>query len=171
MEIMYRFPSAAREQLKHRTNCRYSWEHSARCVKPAKPEKTCHCHSQRRARQTLPAIIGNTGKRERKLDNELITTLFENITTLAQPHQFTPAEGTTEDRSQNQKKRHITQHVTVSRFHQRYLPLPILLACSLVTSPLLTNAVHSSYDAGTLTKPQRDVSCMAGTPIGLNRKK
>ena len=28
-----------------------------------------------------------------KLDNELITTLFENITTLAQLHQFTRAEG------------------------------------------------------------------------------
>ena len=27
-----------------------------------------------------------------KLDNELITTLFENITTLAQLHQFTRAE-------------------------------------------------------------------------------
>ena len=38
VEIMYRFPSAAREQLKHRTNCRQSGEHSARCVKPAKPE-------------------------------------------------------------------------------------------------------------------------------------
>ena len=28
-----------------------------------------------------------------KLDNELITTLFKNITTLAQLHQFTRAEG------------------------------------------------------------------------------
>ena len=45
-----------------------------------------------------------------KLDNELITTLFENITTLAQLHQFTRAEGkTTKDRPHNQKKRHITQ--------------------------------------------------------------
>ena len=78
----------------------------------------------------------------RKVDNELITTLFENITTLAQLHQFTRAEGTTEDRSHNQKKRHITQWATVSRFQQRYIPLPILLTCSLVTSPLLTNAGH-----------------------------
>ena len=38
VEIMCRFPSTAREQLKHRTNCRQSWEHSARCVKPAKSE-------------------------------------------------------------------------------------------------------------------------------------
>ena len=45
-----------------------------------------------------------------KLDNELITTLFENITTLAQLHQFTRAEGkTTKDRPHIQKKRHITQ--------------------------------------------------------------
>ena len=35
-----------------------------------------------------------------KLDNELITTLFENITTLAQLHQFTRAEGkTTKDQA------------------------------------------------------------------------
>ena len=58
---MYRFPSAARKQLKHRTNCRQSWEHSARCVKPAKPEIHATA-SQRRARQTLPAIVGNTAR-------------------------------------------------------------------------------------------------------------
>ena len=45
-----------------------------------------------------------------KLDNELITTLLENITTLAQLHQFTRAEGKTKkDRPHVQKKRHITQ--------------------------------------------------------------
>ena len=45
-----------------------------------------------------------------KLDNELITTLFENITTLAQLHQFTRAEDkATKDRPHIQKKRHITQ--------------------------------------------------------------
>ena len=45
-----------------------------------------------------------------KLDNELITTLFENITTLAQLHRFTRAEGkTTKDRPHIQKKRHITE--------------------------------------------------------------
>ena len=45
-----------------------------------------------------------------KLDNELITTLFENITTLAQLHQFTRAEEkTTKDQPHIQKKRHITQ--------------------------------------------------------------
>ena len=58
---------------------------------------------------------------------------------------------------------------TVSRFHQRYIPLPILLTCTLVTSPLLTNAVYSPYDAGTLTKPHGDVSCMAGIQMDLNR--
>ena len=37
---MYRFPSATHEQLKHRSaNCRQSWEHSARSVKPGKPSK------------------------------------------------------------------------------------------------------------------------------------
>ena len=33
-----------------------------------------------------------TEKGTEKLDNELITTLFENITTLAQLHQFTHAK-------------------------------------------------------------------------------
>ena len=45
-----------------------------------------------------------------KLDSELITTLFENITTLAPLHQFTRAERKkTKDRPHIQKKRHITQ--------------------------------------------------------------
>ena len=43
---------------------------------------------QRALRNTLMAENGTE-----KLDNELITTLFENITTLAQLHQFTRAEG------------------------------------------------------------------------------
>ena len=61
---------------------------------------------QRALRNTLMTENGTE-----KLDNELITTLFENITTLAQLHQFTRAEGkTTKDRPpHNQKKRHITQ--------------------------------------------------------------
>ena len=42
-----------------------------------------------------------------KLDNELITTLFENITTLVQLHQFKRAEK--KYQSPVQKKRHITQ--------------------------------------------------------------
>ena len=42
---------------------------------------------QRALRNTLMTENGTE-----KLDNELITTLFENITTLAQPHQFTCAE-------------------------------------------------------------------------------
>ena len=46
-----------------------------------------------------------------KVDNELTTTLFENITTLAQLHQFTRAEGKNNKKylSPVQKKRHITQ--------------------------------------------------------------
>ena len=61
-----------------------------------------------------------------KLDNELTTTLFENITTLAQLHKFKRAEGKTKYslhhrvttmigywshayQSPVQKKRHITQ--------------------------------------------------------------
>ena len=43
---------------------------------------------QRALRNTLMTEIGTEN-----LDNELITTLFENITTLAQLHQFTRAEG------------------------------------------------------------------------------
>ena len=42
---------------------------------------------QRALRNTLMTENGTE-----KLDNELITTLFENITTLAQLHQFTRAE-------------------------------------------------------------------------------
>ena len=34
-------------------------------------------------------------------NNKLISPLFENITTLAQLHQFTRAEGTTEETSHN----------------------------------------------------------------------
>ena len=45
---------------------------------------------QRALRSTLMTENGTE-----KLDNELITTLFENITTLAQIHQFTRAEGKT----------------------------------------------------------------------------
>ena len=60
---------------------------------------------QRALRYTLM-----TEKRDRKLNNELLTTLIENITSLAQLHQFTRAEGTTtEDKSHNQKKSHKTQ--------------------------------------------------------------
>ena len=43
---------------------------------------------QRALRNTLTTENGTE-----KLDNELITTLFEIITTLAQLHHFTPAEG------------------------------------------------------------------------------
>ena len=45
---------------------------------------------------------------------ELITTLFENITTLAQLHQFTRAERPTEDRPHNQKKRCIIRCLVFS---------------------------------------------------------
>ena len=43
---------------------------------------------QRALRNTLMTKNGTE-----KLDNELITKLFENITTLAQLHQFTRVEG------------------------------------------------------------------------------
>ena len=46
---------------------------------------------QRALRNTLMTENGTE-----KLDNELITTLFENITTLAQLHQFTRAEDKTQ---------------------------------------------------------------------------
>ena len=60
---------------------------------------------QRALRNTLMTENGTE-----KLDNELITTLFGNITTLAQLHQFTRAEGkTTKNRPHNQKIRHRTQ--------------------------------------------------------------
>ena len=52
-------------------------------------------------------VMTENGKE--KLDNELITTLFENITTLAQLHKFTRAEEKSKDRPPIQKKRHITQ--------------------------------------------------------------
>ena len=45
-----------------------------------------------------------------KLDNELTTTLFENITTLAQTHQFKRAEEKQQKyHSPVEKKRYITQ--------------------------------------------------------------
>ena len=66
---------------------------------------------QRALRNTLKTENGTE-----KLDTELITALFENITTLAPLHQITRAERTTEDRPHNQKKRHISQKVTLSRF-------------------------------------------------------
>ena len=81
-----------------------------------------------------------------KLDNELITTLFENITTLAQLHQFTRAEGKTKNnRSNIQKKRDITQKVTVPRFPPEYAPttpsslVPTLveICCSRVERSLM----------------------------------
>ena len=69
--------------------------------------------SQQQGGNAAPRALRNTlmtGNGTEKLDNELITTLFENITTLAQLHQLTRAEEkTTKDRPHNQKKRHITQ--------------------------------------------------------------
>ena len=62
-----------------------------------------------------------------KLDNELITTLFENITTLAQLHQFTPCWRKKQQKVPPvQKKRHITQQVTVPRFPPEYAPPQLL---------------------------------------------
>ena len=87
---------------------------------------------QRALRNTLMTENGTE-----KLDNELITTLSENITTLAQLHQFTRAEGkTTKDRPHNQKKRHITQLVTVSRFPPAIRStdcFPDVFACNVTT--------------------------------------
>ena len=59
-----------------------------------------------------------TDNRTEKLDNELVTTLFGNNTTLAQLHQFTLFEGKTTKDSlpYNQKKRPKTQQVIVSKF-------------------------------------------------------
>ena len=62
-----------------------------------------------------------------KLDNELITTLFENVTTLARLHQFTRAEGkTTKDRPSVQEETshksigHSTQVSTRIRTHNSF---------------------------------------------------
>ena len=59
--------------------------------------------------QRAPRNMLMTENGTEKLDNELITTLFENITTLAQLHQFTRAEEKKKDPPPVQKKRHITQ--------------------------------------------------------------
>ena len=114
---------------------------------------------QRALRNTLMTENGTE-----KLDNELITTLLENITTLAQ-------RVLKEQQRTSHKTRRNVAYLNRSRYpgsHQRYVPLTALLTCSLATLPLLTNAVYSSYDAGTLTKPNRDVTCMAGIPIVLS---
>ena len=82
-----------------------------------------------------------------KLDNEWITTLFENITTLAQLHQFTRAEGTTEETSHNSMGRG-TQVPPETRAN--------------VNSSVM-NTCHF-----TRTDSRRDVSCMAVIPIDLD---
>ena len=98
-----------------------------------------------------------------KLDNELITTLFENITTFAQLFQFGCAEGKTikDKPPRNQKKRQQPNRSLYPGFHQQYAPLTAFQTCLLATLPFLTNAVYSSYDAGTI-KPSENVTCMAG---------
>ena len=62
-----------------------------------------------------------------KLDNELITTLFEKITTLAQLHQFTRAEGkknkipvTRPEESSHNSIGHGTQVSTRIRTHNSF---------------------------------------------------
>ena len=56
-----------------------------------------------------------------KLDNRLITTLFENIMTLALLHQFKRAEEKSKDKPHIEKKRHILNghsiHVSTNRTH------------------------------------------------------
>ena len=97
-----------------------------------------------------------------KLDNELIATLFENITMLAQLHQFTRAEGkTTKDSPpRNQKKRHITQKVTVSWFPPAIRTLdcfPDVFACNVTTlDQCCVNIVRRRNN-----QPSRNVTCMA----------
>ena len=53
----------------------------------------------------------------------------------------------------------ITRQFPIWRYDRTLHPL----TCLLATFPLLTNAVYSSYDAGK-TKPNRDLTCMAGIP-------
>ena len=77
-------------------------------VHDEQPNSTTPTESKLMQRALRNILMSENGTE--KLDNELITTLFENITTLAQLHQFTRAEGkTTKDRPHIQKKRHITQ--------------------------------------------------------------
>ena len=73
-----------------------------------------------------------------KLDNELITTLFENITTLAQT---TPVHACRRKKQQrtshiSRRKRHTTQQVTVFRFPPAIRTLdcfPDVFACNVIT--------------------------------------
>ena len=83
-------------------------------------------------------------------DNELISPLFENITTRAQPHQFTRAERTTEETSHN------------SMGHRTQVPPDI----RATANSSVMNTCHF-----TRTDPHRGVSCMAGILIGLNKEK
>ena len=80
-------------------------------------------------------------------NNKLISPLFENITTLAQLHQFTRVEGTTEESSYN------------SVGHGTQVPQETL---ANVDSSVM-NTCHF-----TRTNSRGDVSCMAVIPIDLN---
>ena len=113
---------------------------------------------QRALRTTLMTENGTE-----KLDNELATTLFENVTTLPQLHQFTRAEGnTTKDKPpHNQKKRHITQVVTVSKFPLAIHTIdcfPDVFSCNVTTLDQCCVLIVRRKN----NQPSRNVTCMAG---------
>ena len=72
-----------------------------------------------------------------------------------------PKKKSTKDRPHIQRKRHITQQVTVSRFPPAIRTVDCFPDVCLLAPSFLTNAVYSSYDQGTI-KPRRNVTCMAG---------
>ena len=80
-------------------------------------------------------------------NNELILPLFGNITRVAHTHQFTRAEGTTEETSHN------------SIGHGTQVPPEI----RVTANSSVMNTCHF-----TRTDPHRDVSCMDGILIDLN---
>ena len=77
---------------------------------------------------------------------KLILPLFENITTLPQLHQFTRAEGTTEETSHNSQG-----------------------LCTQVPPEIRANSSVMNTCHFTRTNPHRDVSCMAGILIDLHQ--
>ena len=96
-------------------------------------------------RNTLRTVNGREN-----WDNELISPLFENITTLAQLHQFTRAEGTTEETSHN------------STGHGTQMPPDI----RATANSSVMNTCHF-----TRTAPRGDISCMAGILNDLNSRR
>ena len=98
--------------------------------------------------QRAPRNMLMTENGTEKLDNELITTLFENITTLAQLHQFTRAEGKKQQNTDHPSRRNVTE-LNRSRypgFHQNTHPQLLPVSCQRLSRSAVEELnVHSCF--------------------------